>query len=153
MFNSTVNRYNAVSAHDGTGLGNVVHDMVDERTHKIVMVGRDRTNLLVEYITAVEQGVYDPLPRNTPAYDSHKATTVDEVYAPGRWNSHLADDVAAFAIMHNAAERQPPPASGVVVPRSEYSTKMGRVLNPQQGTIIMGEVSTREDDYNPYIVT
>lgn len=153
MFNKTVNRYNAVSAHDGTGLGNVVHDMVDERTHKIIMVGRDRTNLLVEYITAVEQGVYQPLPRNTPAYDSHKATTVDEIYAPGKWNSHLADDVAAFAIMHNAAERQPPPASGVVVPRSEYSTKMGRALNPQRGTVIMGEVSTREDDYNPYVVT
>jgi hypothetical protein len=48
------------------------------------------------------------LPANTPAFDSHMGATVAEVYAPGRWNSHLSDFVAAFAIMHDAATRQAP---------------------------------------------
>ena len=47
-------------------IGNVVNDLIDERAHKFVMVGRARTQLLVEYITAVERGVYR-LPANTPA--------------------------------------------------------------------------------------
>ena len=32
-------------------------------------------------------------------------TAVEEVYAPGKWNSHLSDDVAAFALAHNAVDR------------------------------------------------
>ena len=50
MFNTVINKYQAVSAHDGTGIGNVVNDLIDERAHKFVMVGRARTELLVEYI-------------------------------------------------------------------------------------------------------
>ena len=46
------------------------------------MVGRARTQLLVEYITAVKRGVYR-LPANTPAFAAHKGTTVEEVYAKG----------------------------------------------------------------------
>ena len=111
LFNDTVRRYSAVAAHDGTGIGNVVNDLIDERAHKFVMTGRARTELLVEYITAVERGVYR-LPANTPAFAAHKGTTVEEVYAPGKWNSHLSDDVAAFALAHNAADRQAPPAAG-----------------------------------------
>ena len=85
MFNDVLGRYQAVSAHDGTGIGNVVNDLIDERAHKFVMTVRARTHLLVEYITAVERGVYR-LPANTPAFAVHKGTTVEEVYAPGKWN-------------------------------------------------------------------
>ena len=55
MFNTVINKYQAVSAHDGTGIGNVVNDLIDKRAHTFVMVGRARTELLVEYSTAVEQ--------------------------------------------------------------------------------------------------
>jgi hypothetical protein len=71
MFNDVLNLYQAVSAHDGTGIGNVVNDPIDERAHKFVMTGRARLQLLVEYITAVERGVYR-LPANTPAFAAHK---------------------------------------------------------------------------------
>lgn len=118
QFNELVTRYHAVSAHDATGLGNVVHDLVDERTAKVVMMGADRVKLLTEYITAVEQGRY-LMPRDTPAFNAHKATTVDEVFAPGKWNSHLADEVAAFAIAHRAAVRQAPPTAGQVIKRTD----------------------------------
>jgi hypothetical protein len=110
-FNRVTSEYQAFSAHDATGLGNVVHDLVDERTMKVTMNGRDRTRLLNEYITAVEQGVYQ-LPRNTPAFDAHKATTVDVVYSSGRaLGNHLPDDVAAFSLAHRAAERSAPVAA------------------------------------------
>jgi hypothetical protein len=116
QFNQLVTKYQAVSAHDATGLGNVVHDLVDERTIKVVMMGADRVKLLTEYITAVEQGKYC-LPKGTPLFIAHKSVTVDEVFAPGRWNSHLHDEVAACAIAHRAATRMASPSGPAMVPR------------------------------------
>ena len=66
------------------------------------------------------------LPANTPAFAAHKGTTVEEVYAPGKWNSHLSDFVAAFAIMHDGATRQAPPGAGEAVPRSAYVSRSQR---------------------------
>ena len=119
MLSDVPNRHQAASANDGTGIGNVVNDLTGERAHKFAMTGRARTQLLVECVTAVQRGAY-PLPANTPAFAAHKGTTVEEVDAPGRWNSQLSDDVAAFALAHNAADRQAPPAAGEGVPRTAY---------------------------------
>jgi hypothetical protein len=153
MFNDVLNSYQAVAAHDGTGIGNVVNDLIDERARKILMIGRARTQLLVEYISAVENGEY-LLPSNTPAFDSHKGTTVEEVYAPGRWNSHLADDVAAFAIMHNAASKQPPPAGMEGVKKSPMRfVKIPDASEAFYDTSISGEVSVQSEGDNPYLVT
>ena len=58
MLSNVLNRYQAVSANDGTGIGTFVIDLIDEWAHKFAMTGRARTQLLVEYITAVERGVY-----------------------------------------------------------------------------------------------
>ena len=152
MFNDTLNRYQAVAAHDGTGIGNVVNDLIDERAHKIVMVGRARTELLVEYISAVEQGLY-VMPSNTPAFDSHKATTVEEVYAPGKWNSHLADDVAAFAIMHDAASKQAPPAGMEGVRKTAFRpSKLPDGPDPADESFMAGEVRQQDEGENPYLV-
>jgi hypothetical protein len=155
MFNDIINKYQAVAAHDGTGIGNVINDYIDERAHKVLMVGRGRTELLVEYITAVERGIY-ALPANTPAFAAHKGTTVEEVYAPGKWNSHLSDDVAAFALAHNAADRQAPPAAGEGVPRSAYVSRSQRELTygPNEPTLLsVGDVRMVEEDYNPYVIS
>ena len=155
MFNDVLGRYQAVSAHDGTGIGNVVNDLIDERAHKFVMTGRARTQLLVEYITAVERGVYR-LQANTPAFAAHKGTTVEEVYAPGKWNSHLSDDVAAFALAHNAANRQAPPAAGEAVPRTAYVSRSQRELTYGPGEpalLAVGEVRKVEDETNPYVIS
>ena len=148
-------RRHAVSAHDGTGIGNVVNDLIDERAHKFVMTGRARTELLVEYITAVERGVYR-LPANTPAFAAHKGTTVEEVYALGKWNSHLSDDVAAFALADNAADRQAPPAAGEGVPRSAYVSRSHRDLTygpTEQVVSVTGDVRVVQVDDNPYVIS
>lgn len=121
-FNDLCVKYQAVSAHDGTGLGNVVHDMIDERTMKVLMVGKDRTVLLTEYITAVEQGEY-LMPRNTPSFAAHKSTTVEEVFGHSNWKSHLSDDVAAAAICHRAATRMAPAAAAQGVPKTDTPKK------------------------------
>ena len=153
MFNDVLNRYQAVAAHDGTGIGNVVNDLIDERARKIVMVGRARSNMLVEYISAVEQGHYR-LPANTPAFNAHKATTVEEVYAPGRWNSHLADDVAAFAIMHDAVRHQPAPAAMEGVRKTKFTPKGMQALEPEWNMdAVSGEVWVKDSgEDNPYLV-
>jgi hypothetical protein len=145
MFNQVSLRYQAVSAHDATGLGNVVHDLVDERTMKVVMSGRDRTRLLNEYITAVEQGMY-VLPRNTPAYGAHKGTTVEMVYSMGMKAGHLPDEVAAYAIMHRAAERMAPPAAGEGVRKDSRPPQSMLPLYPEPEPLpVMGTVSVKDD--------
>ena len=116
---------------------------------------RHRTEPLVEYITAVERGVYR-LPANTPAFAAHKGTTVEEVYAPGKWNSHLSDDVAAFALAHNAADRQAPPAAGEGVPRTAYVSRSQRELTYGPGEpalLAVGEVRMVEEETNPYVIS
>ena len=145
-FDDAVERYMAVSAHDGTGIGNVVNDLIDERSNKVLMIGQNRTRLLNEYIVAVENGVYK-LPRNTPSYVAHKATTVDDIYSTsGGGNNHVPDDVVSFAMAHRAAERQAPAASaqGVQVdysPPSQFrdfhvtpgtEQRIGDVITPSQ---------------------
>ena len=119
------------------------------------MAGRARTELLVEYINAVEKGVYR-LPANTPAFDAHKGTTVEAVDAPGKWNSHLSDHVAAFSIMHDAATKQAPTAAGEGVPRSAYVSRSQRELTygPNEPTLLsVGDVRIVEEDYNPYVIS
>ncbi|CAB4194581.1 hypothetical protein UFOVP1264_36 [uncultured Caudovirales phage] len=146
-FNRVINDYQAMAVHDATGIGNVVHDLVDERVLKFVMSGRARTEMLTNYITAVEQGKYK-LARNTPSFDAHKGTTVEEIYNPGRWNAHLADDVAAHALAHHAAERMAPPAGGQGVKKDQRPSNKFLDITPEQETgpvISVGDVRMVDD--------
>ena len=122
-FNATVNEYNAQSAHDATGLGNVVADYVDERSLRVEMIGKDRTKLLSEYITDFENGAYRMPKGCGPLLNAHKAVTVDEVWGTAKWDSHLPDDIAASAIMHRAAERMAPAAAPQGVPKTANPPK------------------------------
>lgn len=149
MYNDQQNAYNAVGAHDATGLGSVVSDYVDERTSKIHMIGQKRTQLINEYIVAFEQGHY-LLPRQTAMYKGHRDTSVDDVYSPARWDAHLNDDVAAAAIAHRAAERQAPPGAPQGAGREERGPAAYQGLIPERRddsahVAIVGEV-TRESD-------
>jgi hypothetical protein len=150
-FNWAVNHYNAaVSSHDATGIGNVVHDLIDERTVKVVMVGRDRTLLLNEYVAAVEKGDY-LLPRDTPMHWAHKAASVNDLYATGvATRYHLPDDVAAMAICHRAATRQVGPAGPGGVPRTELKPPLTRPLEPDYSDVpwigVEGVVEVKDNE-------
>ena len=81
---------------------------------------------------------------------------VEEVYAPGKWNSHLSDDVAAFALAHNAADRQAPPAAGEGVPKTSYVSRSQRELayGPGEPALLaVGEVRMVEEGTNPYVIS
>ncbi len=58
---------------------------------------------------------------------------MEEVYAPGKWNSHLSDDAAAIALAHNGSDRQAPPAAGESVPKTPYVSRSQRELNLRPG--------------------
>jgi hypothetical protein len=118
LVNKAMTEYHAIGMHDATGVGNGVNDFLDDaggRLHKFVMIGRKRSEFLVDYITAFEHGHYslpagggssqlaagssDPL---TVFKRMHRATTVADVFAPGKWDAHLPDDVCAMAMAHRA---------------------------------------------------
>jgi hypothetical protein len=125
-FNETTKTYQGMSAHDATGIGNVVGDMIDERTIKTVMVGRDRTLMLTEYIAALEKGSY-AIPRAAERFVlEHKGATVDDVYRSSQSTSHLPDSVAAGALAHRAATR-----GGWSASPSGVDKKGGREVMPQ----------------------
>jgi hypothetical protein len=156
LFNSAIKEYQANAFHDGTGLGNVVSDYVDhsDTTRKFVMVGRPRTELLLDYITEFEHGGYrmPNIPANLefPGVTTnmlkraHRAITVADVYAPGKWNSHLPDEFAAMALAHRAAEKLPLPVTDGLevrkngVPRqadAAFHTSPDDVHTQQQGEV------------------
>ena len=143
-FNDICSKYRASSAHDATGLGNVVHDLVDERTLKVEMVARKRMALLTEYITAFEQGHYR-LPKNTPMFNSHRATTVDAVWttAAKALDDHLPDDVAMMAVLHRALVRMPPPAGPQGAGKSDTPPKSMKGLTGDDPVRQEGVVSRR----------
>lgn len=94
--------------------------------------------------------------KRIPALTWVCGTTVEEVCAPGKWNSHLFDDVAAFALAHNAADRQAPPAAGEGVPKTAYLSRSQRELTygPNEPTLLsVGDVRIVEEDNNPYIIS
>jgi len=121
LFNKDTQAYQAVAEHDGTGVGNVVNDFVDfsDTTNKFVMVGRARTQMLLDYITDFEHGKYrlplieknleHPAVAVNPLYRAHRSATVADIYAPGKWNTHLPDDLAAMALAHRAIKKLPAP--------------------------------------------
>jgi hypothetical protein len=153
-FDKVVRDYHARSAHDATGLGNVVHDLVQsERTLKVEMIGKDRTKLLSEYIADFEHGAYRLPAQCYPLLHAHKSTTVDEVWGTARWDSHLPDEVASMAILHRAAERAPLPAPPAGVPRHPAHPKSHAELHrPEEEVYVEGTVSIREaDELAPYL--
>jgi len=106
------------------------------------MAGRARAELLVEYINMVERSAHQ-LPANTPEFDAHKGTTVEDVDAPGKWNSHLSDYGATFSTMHDALTKLAPTAAGEGVPRSAYVSRSHRDLTYGP---------TEQVDDNPYVI-
>ena len=64
------------------------------------MVGRARSDLLSNYISAIERGELES-PMIEFMYNEHKYASVDDVYGSG----HLPDSIAAGALMWSARRR------------------------------------------------
>lgn len=96
VFNMLQKRYRAEGIHDATGLGRVVSDMLDERVRNFVMAGRERDNMLSEYVGAVERGQIKA-PRMNSMYKEHLFCSVEDLYARGK-EYHLPDSVCAAGL-------------------------------------------------------
>jgi len=99
-FNDRLKRYGGRAAHDATGLGDVVDGYLEVKAQPVTMVGRKRSDMLSNYISAVEHGEY-VAPFIKWLYNEHKYASVDDVYGSG----HLPDGIAAMALLHHATGR------------------------------------------------
>lgn len=88
-----VARYPGTTAHDATGLGDVVDDLLTSEADGVKLVGRARADLLSDYIKAIENGEL-VAPRIEHAYGEHKYATLNDVYGSG----HLPDSICAGAL-------------------------------------------------------
>lgn len=101
--NERLRRYGGKVAHDATGLGSVVDDLIEiprnvrpRDVHAVVLAGRNRSDMINNYVSAVEKGLLSA-PRIIWAYDEHRFATPDDLYN-GSSTSHLPDSIAAGAL-------------------------------------------------------
>jgi hypothetical protein len=104
LMNDRMKRYPGHGIHDGTGLGNVVNDYLDERATPFIMSGRQRDDMLSEYVSAVESGKI-LAPKIESAYTEHKYASQEDLYARGK-DYHLPDTVCAFALAWHKRNRR-----------------------------------------------
>jgi hypothetical protein len=99
-FNERCKRYPGSNTHDGTGLGDVVNGFLEVDAESCIMVGRARSDLLTNYIGAVERGeVQAPFIRFMET--EHRLASNDDVYGSG----HLPDTISASALAWRGANR------------------------------------------------
>lgn len=101
--NERLRRYGGKVAHDATGIGSVVDDYIEiprdvrpRDIHAVTMAGRSRSDMITNYVSAIEKGLLIA-PRIIYAYDEHRFATPDDLYN-GTSSSHLPDSISAGAL-------------------------------------------------------
>lgn len=95
-FNERVKAYNnSNAAHDATGIGGVIDDLLTVDAEGLLLQGRTRSTLLSEYIKAIENDEIRA-PHVEWAYGEHKYATYKDVYGTG----HLPDSLCAGALAY-----------------------------------------------------
>lgn len=103
-------KYGGKVAHDATGLGGVIDDLIEvpkfaeqRDLNGIIMAGRQRAEIINEYVNAVESGKLIA-PRIGTMYDEHRFVTPDDLYN-GSASAHLPDSIAAAALAYHIRNR------------------------------------------------
>ena len=92
--------YGGDAVHDATGLGDVITGYLLSDVEPFIMVGRPRSELLSDYITAIEQGdIVCPL--IDFMHSEHLYASVEDVYGGGT-SAHLPDSISASALAYRA---------------------------------------------------
>jgi hypothetical protein len=103
-FDKRIERYGRPASHDGTGIGDVVAGMMKSNAESIIMAGRSRSDMLSEYIAAVENNeIVSPMIKFMDG--EHRYASVDDVYSSGD-SHHLPDTVSAMALAYHAADKK-----------------------------------------------
>jgi hypothetical protein len=136
--------YGGTSTHDNTGLGQVVHDLLHHPSEPFDMVGRNRADLLSEYIAAIEKGELlwpedDSDPALAAARSEHIYATRDDIYKgskDGSGRAHLPDTISAGALAWRAAN-QAEGASGTRPPdpgQTDHLERLAAAVRRRRGT-------------------
>lgn len=147
-FNELQKKYNAEGIHDATGLGRVVSDLIDGRARNFVMAGRERDNMLSEYVSGVENDKIRAMRINT-FYKEHLYASVEDLYARGK-DFHLPDSVCSAALAWKLVSYKFPVVAPYGLPKSdlnfmsqhvEHNTSLMGTKSPYR---LEGEVTTSE---------
>jgi len=95
-FNALQQKYYASGIHDATGLGRVVSDLIDARVRNFVMAGRERDDMLSEFVSGVENGKITA-PRIGSFYREILYASVEDLYSRGK-DFHLPDSFCSAAL-------------------------------------------------------
>lgn len=139
-FEDAIAEYDAFAEHDGTGLGAVVHDLMEnERARKFVLSGEKRSAMLSEYVAAIENDRW-VFPKIKSAYTEHKYAQVGDLYSSSQ-EYHLPDSVCAFGLMEHVAKRFVGPVIPLNITKNpEFQNRIQKVLDRPIETERMGEV-------------
>lgn len=89
--------YQSSAAHDGTGIGDVIHDYLTYEAENVILVGRSRSDLFSNYINAIEKGAIIS-PYITALHGQHLYLTTNDLYGSG----HPPDGFIAGALAWHA---------------------------------------------------
>ena len=92
-FDERVRRFPGRAYYDGTGIGNVVRDLLTVNATPVILVGRARSDMLTAYMAGVEDG-QTQAPRIDHCYGEHRFASVDDLFGSG----HLPDSICAGAL-------------------------------------------------------
>lgn len=100
-YDRLVTKYQAISAHDATGLGDVISDYMETWALNVELRGVFRTNLFADYIAAIENG-WMRSPRIQSFHAEHLYVTWDDLHGKG----HPPDSFIAGALAYHARTRK-----------------------------------------------
>lgn len=116
-FNKLQKAYNAQGIHDATGLGRVVSDMMDSRVRNFVMAGRERDDMLSEFVSGVERGQITA-PKIPSFYREVLYASVDDLYSRGK-EFHLPDSFCSAALAWKLVSHRFPAVNPWASPKHE----------------------------------
>jgi hypothetical protein len=118
IFNRLQQEYgDCQSIHDATGLGGVIDDYIDGRAWGFLMTGRDRDDMLSEYVSAVENHMIKS-PRIETHYTATKYCRVEDLYSRAQ-EFHLPDEVCSAALAWKAVSNNYPNVTPLGFPKSD----------------------------------
>lgn len=96
-----IKQYPGQAFYDETGIGDVVGDNLTVDAEGLILSGRVRSDLLNNYVRAVEAGKI-VAPMIQWVYNEHKYATIDDLYGSG----HLPDSICAGALAWYASNNE-----------------------------------------------
>lgn len=151
ILNDRIVLYGGAACHDNTGVGGVVADLLEipqGRIEHFVFTGRERDEMLSEYIAAIEKGQLlwprdDSNPALKAAYTEHLYSTVADVY--GRKDEgHLPDTISGGALAWRACKAALAVSAtktdeGKATEHLRRQPTRGRLSNFIRGGIVQGD--------------